>query len=355
MIKNAKTPPKVYYGLHMIEGVAEYREPDKEPYRILIGQQAIKNMDPSFAGRPVYVDHVDEVNLDKLQSQADGYVMESFYNKVDGKHWVKFIVVSDRGHEALAHGWRLSNAYHPEEMAGGGLWHGVEYEKEVMKGAYDHLAIVPNPRYDESVVFTPEQFKEYNERKENELERLTNELEGDYSMFDFFKRTKVENASEMENTVVRLPKSKKEYTISELVKNADAAEEKKSTPQMCNGEDMVKVGDDTMSVNDLVAKHLESMKPKQNEDDENLDDESKKQVKKNDDQDPDMQNEEDEEKKKKQNEEDEKKESAKKNAAEKQARFNALKNAHNVATKEVPTIECSIDQLQRGKARYGSG
>lgn len=348
MIKNANTIPKIYYGLHFCEGIAEYREPSKDPYRVLVGEETLKNMDPSFAGRPVYVDHVDEVDLTKLQSEADGYVVESFYNKSDGKHWAKFIVVSDRGHQALANGWRLSNAYTPQEMAPGGLWHGVEYQKEVKKADYDHLAIVPNPRYDESIVLSPEDFKSYNERKENELKRLTNELEGDYSMFEFFKRTKVENASDFENTMVRLPKSKKEYTISELVKNADSAEEKKSSPQMCNGEDMVKVGENTMSINELVAKHLEMMKPKQNDEDDmqNEEDEKKK-------------NEEDEKKKeeelKKNEEEEKKKEEVKKNAADKKARFDSLRNAHNTPAKEIPTVECSMDQLQRGKSRYGSG
>src|SRR5689334_328672 len=100
-IENAKTLPKIYYGLHFLPGTAEYREPAKEPYRIFIGEEAIKNMNASFAGRPVYVHHVDEVNLDKIQ-EADGYVVESFYNKNDGKTWAKFIVVSDRAHEAIA-------------------------------------------------------------------------------------------------------------------------------------------------------------------------------------------------------------------------------------------------------------
>src|SRR4051812_29447530 len=106
MIKNAKTLPQVFYGLHMVPGVAEYNDPEREPYRILIGETTIKNMDPTFQGKPVYVDHVEEVNLENLQQEADGYVLESFYNKLDGKHWVKFIVVSDRGKEAIQKGWK---------------------------------------------------------------------------------------------------------------------------------------------------------------------------------------------------------------------------------------------------------
>lgn len=352
MIKNAKTEPKVYYGLHFVEGVAEYRVPGKEPKRILVDEQTMKNMDPSYSGKPVYVDHVQQVDLEHIQEEADGYVIESFFNKSDGRHWAKFIAVSDKAHEAIAHGWKLSNAYTPTEKAPGGLWHGVDYDEEIKAAIYDHLAIVKNPRYGESVILTPEQFKEYNEKKEKELERLTNELEGDYSMLNFFKRTKVENSADLENTVVLLPKSKKEFTISDLVKNADLAEEKKKEPQMANGEDMVKVGEDTMSVNELIDKHMKMCDAmKKNEDDENLKEEAEKQVKKNDEADGDS-----DEKKKN---EEEKKEEVKKNAADEQAkkkeRFESLKNAHNTVQKEVPTIECSMDQLVRGKKRYGSG
>ena len=60
-VKNAKSLPEIYYGLHMVEGTAEYSEAGKEPYRIYIGETTIKNMNPTFQGKPVYVDHVDEV------------------------------------------------------------------------------------------------------------------------------------------------------------------------------------------------------------------------------------------------------------------------------------------------------
>lgn len=195
MINNSKTLPKVYYGLHMAPGVAEYKEPDSKPYRILIGEETIKNMDSTFQGRPVYVQHVDEVNLDKIQIEADGYVVESFFNSIDGKHWVKFIVVSDKGHEAIRNGWRLSNSYIPKRFSGGGLWHGVEYSKEIIDGEYDHLAIVQNPRYDESVILTPEQFKNYNGEKEIELKKIANakNKETNKMKLNLFKKQKIEN------------------------------------------------------------------------------------------------------------------------------------------------------------------
>lgn len=256
-IENEKQLPQIYYGLHMAEGVAEYRDAGREPYRIFLNSETIKQMDTTYRGKPVYVRHVDEVDLSKLREEADGYVVRSFYNSADGKHWVEFIVVSDRGHESIRNGWRLSNSYIPKEFTGGGLWHGVEYAKEVTRAEYEHLAIVPDPRYDESVILTPEKFKAYNEDKLAELKRLQNS-KGEQSMFEFLKRKteKVENAKELEAMSVILPKSKVEKTLSTILNEADEHEmHKMNDDMMADPEHHVMVGNEKMKVHELVAKH----------------------------------------------------------------------------------------------------
>ena len=70
--------------------------------------------------------------------------------------------------------WKLSNCYSPTNQTDGGKWHAVEYEKNIKSAVYDHLAIVPDPRYSESIILTPEEFKVYNEQKEIELKKLSN-------------------------------------------------------------------------------------------------------------------------------------------------------------------------------------
>lgn len=254
-INNAKTLPQRYYGLHMAPGVAEYREPGQNPYRIFLNEDTIKKMDATFTGRPVYVGHVEEVDLDKI-GEADGFVSKSFYNAADGKHWVEFVVITDKGHEAIRNGWKLSNAYIPKEFAGGGHWHGVEYLKEVKNGEYEHLAIVPDPRYSESVIFTPEQFKKYNSDKELELKKFANS-KGDKSVFKFWKREKIENSIDLEGSMVLLPESKKEMPVSEALKVADKF---LNMQGYANGDHMIKVGEDEMSVNDLVSKFCDMKK-----------------------------------------------------------------------------------------------
>lgn len=374
-VKNAYGKGTIMYGMHFYPGVAEYQEPGKEPYRVFLNEDTIRSMDPSFAGRPIFVEHVEEVDqdIDELKKEADGWVIESFFNSADGKHWAKFIIVSEMAEIAIRNGMRLSNAYVPTSESVGGLWNGVAYAKEIKSGEYDHLAIVRNPRYEESVIMTPEEFKKYNEDKLVELKRLSNSKDhkGEKKMaFKLFKKTKVENSIDVEGMSVVLPKSGKEMTISDLVTEHDKI---LNMQGYASGDHMVKIGENEMSVNDLVKKHmelndeLEAMKTKKNEDEEI--EEGSKEVgdrggdKSLNEEDEAMENEEDEDKKKEnEDEEKEMKADKKKNEIESarkksdaKAKADRLRNAsHQNAQDDVQIVEFSADQVARGKARYGS-
>jgi len=259
VLKLNNSKGEVFYGMHFYPGVAQYEEPGEAPYRVFINESTIREMGPSFTGRPVFVRHVNEVDesLDDLRGEADGWVVQSFFNQADGKTWVKFLVTSEKGLEAIRRGWRLSNAYIANEFDKGGEWNGVSYIKEVTGGEFEHLAIVDNPRYDESIVLTPEEFKMYNESKEHDLKRFANSKRENTNMsLKLFTRKKVENAADLENTMVELPLSKKEISITKLVTDHDKY---LNMNGYANGDHMVKVGDsDEMSVNDLVKKHIEA-------------------------------------------------------------------------------------------------
>lgn len=352
--------PQRFFGLHMVEGVAEYREPGKEAYRILINENAIKSMDPSFSGMPVYVHHVDEVDFSdpNTMKEADGVVVRSFFNSFDGKHWAEFIVLTEKGYDAIVNKkWKLSNAYVPKEIRGGGQWHGVDYAKEIVRGEYEHLAIVPNPRYAESIILTPEQFKAYNDEKEVELIRLKNSKEKEekktMSKFKFWKKEKVENSTELEGVHVTLPKSGKEVSIETLVKNADEIEMAENSEDgiMANGDHHVMVGEEKMKVNDLVEKHMKACNELAELKKKNVapaeDEEAKKKA-------LDLAaHEEKELAEKKKNEEAAKaaEEEKKKNDL---ANFEKLKNANQNQKQPEAKVDLSMDRVQRGQKRYGS-
>lgn len=380
--------------MHFYPGVARYEPAGKEPLTVFINEATIRSMGPSFAAKPIFVEHVEEVDeaLDELHGKEDGWVIESFFNAADGKNWVKFIVVSERGLKAIRDGFRLSNAYIPQLANVSGTWNGVPYQQEVTGGEFEHLAIVQHPRYEESVIMTPEEFKNYNEENTVELKRLANSKEnkGEKKMkLNIFKRTKVENSVDLDGMIVELPKSKKEMPLTKVVEEMDKI---MNMNGYANGDHMVKVGDkDEMSVNDLVKKHLEmsnelsDMKKNAAGDDggepgkgEGADDDEEsvdnddgngdvgdrggdESLDNEDDEDDDsMDNADDDEdaddKKKKENKmkNDIKAAADKKRLAKEKAL--RLKNAHlRDQDEEAVAISLPADQVARGKSLYGSG
>ena len=254
--QNSKEEPKIFYCKHIAPGVCAY-----EDETILIGEEALKEMDKTFAGKPIYVNH-QQVNLENLQEEADGYVAESFYLPEDGCHWAKMIIVSDKGQEAVRKGWKVSNAYVPDEFGIGGEWHNVPYNREVMKAHYTHLALVDNPRYEEAEVMTPEQFKMYKEEKRAKLEEMANSKkskQGERKMFKLWTKKEVTNSDDISKVMVELSNGST-VSIGEMVNSVEAdlkkEEEKESA---CHNEDVlekvVKVNGEDMKVADLIKEY----------------------------------------------------------------------------------------------------
>lgn len=362
-MKILNTKGEVFFGLHFCPGVAEYAEPNGEAFRVFLNEATIRKMDQSFKGCPVFVQHVDDVNgsLDRLRAESDGWVVKSFYNEADGKHWVEFIITSEKGLQAIKNGLRLSNCYKPTGPYGpAGLWNGVQYDREILNGEYEHLALVPNPRYDESMIKNEKEFQEYNDRLKLDLKRVANsKSQGEGKMkLNFFKRAKVENDLNIEELSVLLPTSKKEVTISSLVEKMDKIE---NMAGYCNEEHLVKMdnGED-MSVAEMkkkfgnMAKEMEDMKKSHDEEGSEMENdvieedtvrEGKKDVgDRGGDKSLDNEDEDKEEKEE---------EAKKKNASDKAAR---LKNAGAHLRRDVietPLILTMDDKVARGKILFG--
>ena len=169
-LQNEKSMPQVFYAKHMKAGVANYPE-NKEI--IYISNDTIADMAKSFEGKPVYVHH-QEVDLENLKDQMDGVVSESFWNKYDGEWWIKFVAISDDAKKAIANGWGVSNCYDHLVRGNGGTCINVKYDSEIIGGQFQHLAIVPNPRYEDAKIYTEEEYNNYIEQKKQKLDKITN-------------------------------------------------------------------------------------------------------------------------------------------------------------------------------------
>lgn len=313
LFSNAKQEPRIFYAKHIAPGVCGY-----EDETVFLSEDALRKMDKTFAGKPIYVNH-QKVNLDNLQEQADGYVVESFYLPEDGAHWTKNIVVSDKGHEAIGKGWAVSNAYIPDEFGAGGEWHNVPYDREITDAHYTHLAIVENPRYEEATIMTPEEFKTYKESKREQLKQLENSKnqKGEKRMnWKLFERKEVTNSEEIANKMVELSNGST-VSIREMINAVE--EDLKEKKDKCNDtlEEVVKVNGEDMKVSDLIKAYEKNAK--KNEDEE---DKEKKEKKDADDKDEDKKEDkkaskknesEEEDKEKKDSEEEDKEKEDKKN------------------------------------------
>ena len=164
--------PKVFFARHIGEGVVSYKNTDCGEDIFFIGNDTLKKMNASFTGKPVYIQH-QEVPLSQMKERAVGYVVESFYLPEDGKQWLKMLITDDEAFEAIQNGWKVSNAYNVKDLGAGGVWHNIPYKREILDGEYEHLALVADPRYEEAVIMTPEDFKSYKEAKKKEIEAMS--------------------------------------------------------------------------------------------------------------------------------------------------------------------------------------
>jgi len=361
--KNEINMPKVYYCRHIEKGVARY---DDGLY--LVQDECLHKMKKSMAGVPVYVGH-QEIDLQNLKEQADGYVSECFYNEFDGWFWAKFICVSDKCRMAIKEGYSVSNAYMITDSAEGGVYHNINYAKEVLMGSYTHLAVVEDPRYENAFILDEEDFKMYNNKLRDQKELHNNKKNGGTKMFKLFKFKK-EEVKEIDNDTLIELENGKTIKIQEMIKTVIENEKDEDEKKKENEVDMgakVKVGEKEMTIKELVNKYMEMNKNKKNEEEE--EDEEEEQKKK--------ENEDDNKKKEEEeNEDDDKEKEEKKNAkeaeeikkkladAEKEKKieneknkkhFDKIKNDrenNNKAEFDKEEVEIMEDKIKRGKEKY---
>lgn len=324
---------KRYFGLHFAPGVAQYQYEDGAK-RVFISEATAKQMNSTFEGKPVYIGHVDKIDEQSFL-QAHGYVVRSFYNEADGHHWAEFIVTDKQAQEAINKGLRLSNAYFPTDTGAGGEWHGMDYEQEILNAEYEHLAIVDDPRYAESVILTPDEFKKYNEGKKEELYKYLNQKESKKMKFNIFKKEKLKNQADYEGMVFELPESKVEKTIEELVTLADKVESGEMKNEIAM-EDVVKVNEEDVTIKELVECY-EAKAENETDDDEEVENEVEIEIKEEEDDDEEeIENEKDDDDEKKANS------------------ISALKKSSRTIKHKVQTIDLMHNKIDRGRARYGS-
>ena len=231
LFSNSRALPQThrYFVRHIKEDLVRY--PDGLYY---VSEETLRNMDKSFSGKPVYVRHIDSENdSDERINDKVGDVVKSFYNEFDGWHWAE-ILVDDEGQSLFNKGWTVSNAHRPDRIGGGGVHNNQKYDHAVDSSEYEHLAITDSPRYEGALVFTPDEFKAYNEEKDKEIQSLKNSKENEMDEEQIVKLGSLIAAEVVKGLSLKNTAEKEE---AEEDKKKEEAEEDKKKESLTNSEE----------------------------------------------------------------------------------------------------------------------
>ena len=148
-------------------------------------KQTIDKIAPSLIGKPVVIRH-QKVTPDNSAKVAVGYVTGVHFDPADAWHYVDFLITSDKV-EAIDRedgcvvfkapdGQILdgvSGAYDVLNVGPGGVWHDIKFDGEIIDGSFTHLALVINPRYEETNQIREANFMLVNGKVATQMENAT--------------------------------------------------------------------------------------------------------------------------------------------------------------------------------------
>jgi hypothetical protein len=311
---------RIYY---ITPGLADYTA--EGIGRVLVQKPALDKMMASFVGKPVVnMAHTDKEpdelfqslkNGDAPEQFADGVISSSGYDQESGWYYVDAMIWDEDTIKNIDDGFSASCAYDVTELNDeGGTFNNVDYAEEVLDGEYVHMAIVPNPRYEQARVI-------WNSKGE-EMAKL------------FFKNKKTvkneappapepeEEEEVIENADGYVEIDGKQVPLEELIKVYQAERAEEST--MLNADDEVEVKGKRVKVGDMINayKNRKSDDTMENEIDGGLEEDAEEVV----DEAKQMQN----------------------------SKARKVKKLINQGEDVKPNIKTSADRIAAGRARYGS-
>jgi hypothetical protein len=218
----------MFKGNHLEPGPVRYDEivnpiTNQKGMTLLLDNDGIAALRKSFVGKFVYnYVHKKDAKPSDVKGDAVGVVTGNVYNAETGWDDVSFILWDTKAVENVeSKKYALSNSYSPIIDGVPGVHHNLPYDAKVIGGEYDHLAIVPNPRYEGSKIEAVRNSKETNTMADKPT--LAQKIKM------FFKIGDVDNSIEVDATS-KVKVGEAEVTLGDLMtahttlENAKAAE-----------------------------------------------------------------------------------------------------------------------------------
>ena len=120
----------------------------------LLEKDTIDRFVYNFVGCPVIIDHKDVTN-ENAKEERVGVISRVWFEQMDGWYWVEGIIFDEKAISLINDGYNVSCQYEISEYAnnvGKKLHNGNSFDKVILNGKPEHLAIVKNPRYENAMI-----------------------------------------------------------------------------------------------------------------------------------------------------------------------------------------------------------
>lgn len=107
-----------------------------------------------FVGCPVIIGHKDVTNASAKDDRV-GVISRIWYDETDGWFWGEGIIFDEKAISLVESGYNVSCQYDITEYSNNttkALHNGNPYDKVILNGKPEHLAIVENPRYENAMI-----------------------------------------------------------------------------------------------------------------------------------------------------------------------------------------------------------
>ena len=107
-----------------------------------------------FVGCPVIIDHKD-ITSENADKERVGVISRTWYDETDGWYWGEGIIFDEKAISLINDGYNVSCGYEISEYSNNvtnQLHNGNPYDKVILNGKPEHLAIVKNPRYENALI-----------------------------------------------------------------------------------------------------------------------------------------------------------------------------------------------------------
>lgn len=120
---------------------------------VLVKKEVLDRMAQTLVDKPVINNEHRDVSPDDYKNgKNDGIVKSVSYNAATGWFEGVMSVWDQETKKNCRNGFATSCAYNVKDWGPGGIHNNISYDAEVLDGKYEHLAIVPNPRYEGATI-----------------------------------------------------------------------------------------------------------------------------------------------------------------------------------------------------------